>query len=155
MMLLQTIAAIRLNEFRTVMPRRSAAAACMNTWTDDVLSRLMLRGALRLFEVNRDFLFLFSASLGSPFRCEEPVESHHFCVGKMGKLFLCDKAHDTTLRGHVTPSPRYTRLHEPAKLRDGIGLDDYKRRSIDDVLVRLVMTVDAADRVCKVFSRRT
>ena len=115
----------------------------------------MRRFVLRMFEVDRDLLFLFDASLCSPILDEEIVESRHFCVGEMRELFLCHEAHDAALCSHVTPSLRYPCFHEPTKLRNGIGFDDNQGWSIDDVLVRLVMTVDAADRVCKVFTRRT
>jgi hypothetical protein len=58
---------------------------------------LMLSFVLRLFEVNRNLLFLFNASLSGPFGGEETVQSLHFIVSEVGELFLCYEAHDTAL----------------------------------------------------------
>src|SRR5258706_5071882 len=105
-----------------------------------------------LLEEYRYLLLLFQAALRGPLGGEEPVDDLDLLIREMGELLLRDDAHHAAFSRHVPARLRQARLHEPPEFWQRVGLDDNKRRSVHDLLVRLMVAVDAADDIDKMLS---
>src|SRR5258706_4699046 len=95
-----------------------------------------------LLEEYRDLLLLFQAALRGPLGGEESVDGLDLLIREMRELLLRDDAHHAAFSRHVPSRLRHARLHELPELRQRVGPDSHKRRSVDDLLVSLMVAVD-------------